>query len=55
MGRDTSVGGCFFLVVRSLINGISVAQSSVKILGNISFMAVNAEFIVSRDTIPQIL
>lgn len=53
--RDTLADGLFFLVVRLLINGISVAQSSVKVLGNVSFVTVHTEFIISRDLILQIL
>lgn len=53
--RDTLADGFFFLVVRLLINGISVAQSSVKVLGNVSFVTVHTEFIISRDLILQIL
>lgn len=38
--RGALVGAFFSLVVRFLINGISVAQSSVKVLGSLSFVTV---------------
>lgn len=44
--RSTLVGDSFSLVVRFLINGISVAQSSVKILGRVSFVTVQTRHLI---------